>query len=35
VRLRLGPRIAARSVNGFAASISEALCALIAVIDTE
>jgi hypothetical protein len=31
----LGPRIAGRSENGFAASIAEALRALIAVIDTE
>jgi hypothetical protein len=29
------PRIASRSGNGFAASIAEALSALIAVIDTE
>jgi len=29
------PWIAGRSGNGFVASIAEALCALIAVIDTE
>ncbi len=30
-----GPRFAGRSGNGFAASTSEALCALIAVIDSQ